>query len=131
MLVSRCGSDGNGSVLVIGGEEGSNGVPVPSIEILPQPEGGPTYLTMDWLLRTDLSNLYPFRFVLPHGDLFIIYYNEARILDEVTFDTIKVFPLILSAVKAPGGRTYPMEGTSMILPQYAPYDEFFEILTFG
>src|SRR2546429_5929615 len=29
----------NGSILVVGGEEGSNGAPVPSLEILPLPSG--------------------------------------------------------------------------------------------
>jgi hypothetical protein len=47
----------NGSVLVVGGEIGSNLAPEPTLEILPAPAGGPTYLTMDWLLRTDPNNL--------------------------------------------------------------------------
>jgi hypothetical protein len=101
-----------GSILVVGGEEGSNGYPVPSIEVgsvklleeglilfnqvLPKPEGGPTYvrsdirlriilmvlcqIDMDWLLRTDPNNLYPFLFVLPGGGIFVLYYNEVRVL---------------------------------------------------
>ena len=60
----------NGSVLVIGGEVGSNGAPEPTLEILPTPEGGPTYLFMDWLNRTDPNNLYPFMAVLPSGNIF-------------------------------------------------------------
>jgi hypothetical protein len=32
--------------------------------------------------------------VLPSGSIFIGYYNEARVLDEVTFDTIKNLPII-------------------------------------
>jgi hypothetical protein len=47
----------NGSVLVVGGEIGSNGAPEPSLEILPAPAGGPTWLFMDWLQRTDPLNL--------------------------------------------------------------------------
>lgn len=47
----------NGSILVVGGELGSNDKPEPSIEILPQPPGGPTYLNMTWLERTDPNNL--------------------------------------------------------------------------
>lgn len=65
-----------GSVLVIGGENGSNGYPIPNLEILPKPEGGDTVLEMEWLLRTDPNNLYPFMFVLPGGGIFVIYYNE-------------------------------------------------------
>ncbi|KAG8849257.1 hypothetical protein FRB91_010101 [Serendipita sp. 411] len=121
----------NGSILIVGGEEGSNGAPVPSLEVLPKPEGGPTYLTMDWLLRTDPNNLYPFLYVLPGKGIFIIYFNEARILDEKTFETIKTFPIIPGAVTGPAGRVYPLEGSSMILPQHAPYTDPVEILTCG
>ncbi|CAG7847892.1 WSC domain-containing protein ARB_07867 {ECO:0000305} Flags: Precursor [Serendipita indica DSM 11827] len=122
----------NGSILVIGGEEGSNGKPRPTLEILPKPEGGPTLLTMDWLLRTDPNNLYPFVYVLPTGGIFVIYYNEGRILDEVTFATTKTFPIAPGAVSVQGGgRTYPMEGSSVALPQYPPYTAPLEILTAG
>jgi hypothetical protein len=34
---------------------------------------------------------------------------QARILDETTFETIKLFDTIPGAVNAAGGRTYPME----------------------
>jgi len=68
----------NGSILVVGGESGSNGPPVPSIEILPTPAGGPTWLHMDWLERTDPNNLYPFLSVLPGGGVFVLYYNEVN-----------------------------------------------------
>ncbi|KAL5480284.1 hypothetical protein ACEPAI_1554 [Sanghuangporus weigelae] len=122
----------NGSVLVVGGESGSNGPPVPTLEILPKPEGGPTVLTMDWLQRTDPNNLYPFLFVLPSGGVFVIYYNEARILDEVTFDTIRQLPNVPGAVNNfLGGRTYPMEGTAVVLPQSAPYTDPVEVLVCG
>ena len=40
----------NGSILVVGGEQGSNGAAVPTLEILPRV--GPV-LFMDWLNRTD------------------------------------------------------------------------------
>jgi hypothetical protein len=65
---------------------------------LPKPAGGPTWLFMDWLERTDPNNLYPFLQILPNGDIFVAYYNEARILDKVTFDTKKVLPNIPGAV---------------------------------
>ena len=78
----------NGSVLVVGGENGSNGPPVPSLEILPTPPGGDTVLFMDWLNRTDPNNLYPFLVVLPGGGVFVGYYNEARILDERLSESI-------------------------------------------
>lgn len=54
----------NGSILVVGGQVGSNGAPVPSLEILPNPAGG--YVKYcDWLERTDPYNLYPYLAVLP------------------------------------------------------------------
>ena len=62
----------NGSILVVGGEHGSNGAPEPSLEILPKPEGGDTVIDVDWLERTDPNNLYPFLYVLPtNGDIFV------------------------------------------------------------
>ncbi|KAH8113137.1 copper radical oxidase [Phellopilus nigrolimitatus] len=122
----------NGTILVVGGENGSNGPPVPTLEILPTPAGGNTTLFMDWLQRTDPNNLYPFLFVLPSGGVFVIYYNEARILDEVTFETIKVLPNVPGAVdNFLGGRTYPMEGTAVMLPQFAPYSDPVTVLVCG
>ncbi|KAH8105346.1 galactose oxidase [Cristinia sonorae] len=122
----------NGSVMVVGGEQGSNGFQEPTIEILPTPAGGPTWLFMDWLNRTDPNNLYPFLHVLPSGNIFVGYYNEARILNPKTFDTITVLPNMPgSVIKDDGGRTYPMEGTAVLLPQHAPYTDPLGILICG
>ncbi|KYK54338.1 putative glyoxal oxidase precursor [Drechmeria coniospora] len=120
----------NGSILVIGGEEGSNGAPVPTLEILPPTGTKPLF--MDWLQRTNPNNLYPFVCVLPSGGIFVSYWNEARILDENTFATIKTLPNIPGAVNDPkGGRTYPLEGTAVLLPQRAPYRDPLGILICG
>jgi len=54
-------------LLVVSGEDGSNGAPVPTIEILP-PTG--LVVTMNWLERTDPDTLYPFIAVLPSGGIF-------------------------------------------------------------
>ncbi|XXG94458.1 FKBP12-associated protein [Hypoxylon texense] len=119
----------NGSILVVGGEIGSNDKPEPSLELLPQV--GPA-LYMDWLERTDPNNLYPFLTILPGGGIFVAYWNEARILDEVTFDTIKTLPNMPGAVNDDlGGRTYPLEGTAVLLPQFAPYTDPLGILICG
>lgn len=119
----------NGSMLIVGGEDGSNGVPVPNMEILPTV--GPVY-EAQWLRDTDPYNLYPFLVVLPSGGIFVQYYNEARILDEVTLDTIKILPKVPATVNDPnGGRTYPFEGTQVLLPQYYPYDAPLEVLICG
>ncbi|CAG8976444.1 hypothetical protein HYALB_00008033 [Hymenoscyphus albidus] len=111
----------NGSILILGGEVGSNAAPTPSCEILPPPPGGyAKYL--DWLDRTDPDNLYPFMFVLPTGNIFVVYYNEARIIDEKTFDTIKTLPNMPGSVNNfLSGRTYPLEGTGVLLPMHAPF----------
>ncbi|KAH7094455.1 hypothetical protein FB567DRAFT_4112 [Paraphoma chrysanthemicola] len=119
----------NGSILVVGGQDGSNGPPVPNMEILPTV--GPVY-EAQYLRDTDPYNLYPYLVVLPSGGIFIQYYNEARILDEVSLDTVKILPKAPAAVNDPsGGRTYPYEGTQVLLPQYYPYDAPLEVLICG
>ncbi|KAF1940221.1 galactose oxidase [Clathrospora elynae] len=119
----------NGSMLIVGGEDGSNGVPVPNMEILPTV--GPVY-EAQYLRDTDPYNLYPFLVVLPSGGIFIQYYNEARILDERSLDTVKILPQAPSTVNDPsGGRTYPLEGSQVLLPQYYPYDAPLEVLICG
>jgi hypothetical protein len=120
----------NGSILVVGGEEGSNGAAVPTLEILPSTGTKPLY--MDWLARTDPNNLYPFLAVLPSGGIFVAYWNEARILSASTFATIKTLPNIPGAVNDDrGGRTYPLEGTAVLMPQRYPYNENIRVLICG
>ena len=88
----------NGSILVMGGETGSNAAPQPNLEILPKPAGGSTVIDLDFLARTDPNNLYPFIIVLPSMNLFVGYYNEARILEPKNFNTITQLPNIPGAV---------------------------------
>ena len=123
----------NGSILIVGGENGSNGPPVPSLEVLPRPPGGNTTVYCDWLQKTDPYNLYPFLAVLPSGGVFVAYYNQARILDPGTFQTIKTLPGIPGSVIYPttSGRSYPFEGTSMLMPQHAPYTDLLTVLICG
>ncbi|KAI9459290.1 glyoxal oxidase N-terminus-domain-containing protein [Boletus coccyginus] len=122
----------NGSILVVGGETGSNANPQPSLEILPKPPGGDTVIALSYLQRTNPNSLYPFLLALPSGRFFIGYYNEARILDPVTFDTIKELPNMPGAVNNfLAGRTYPMEGSAMLLPQHAPYTNPIQTLICG
>lgn len=121
----------NGSILVIGGEVGSNSAPQANLEILPKPDGG-GLVHLDWLERTDPWNLYPFVVVLPSGNLFVAYYNEARITNAVTFDTVKELPNIPGAVNNfLGGRTYPLEGAAVIFPMKAPYTDPLKVLLCG
>src|SRR5207248_11493641 len=121
----------NGSILVVGGQIGSNSNANPTLEILPAPKGG--YVKyLDWLARTNPNNLYPFLYVLPSGGIFAAYYNEARILDPVTFDTIKTLPMIPGSVNnALAGRSYPLEATAVMLPQHYPYTDPVTMLICG
>jgi hypothetical protein len=60
------------------------------------------------------------------------YYNQARIIDPVTFATVQVLPNIPGSVtSAQAGRTYPMEGASLLLPQHAPYTDPITVLICG
>jgi hypothetical protein len=121
----------NGSVLVMGGEVGSNAAATPSVEILPRPVGGYAKY-MDWLDRTNPNNLYPFMFILPSGGIFVVYYNEARIIDESTFDTLKTLPNLPGSVNNfLAGRTYPLEGTAVMLPILPPYSAPVTVLVCG
>ncbi|KAI9440955.1 copper radical oxidase [Lactarius indigo] len=122
----------NGSVLVIGGENSESGPANPTLEILPRVPGGNTRVSLDWLVRTDPNNQYPFVHILPSGLIFVGYYNEARLLDPVTFATVKVLPNIPGSVTNPlAGRTYPYEGASVLLPQYAPYTDESTVMICG
>jgi glyoxal oxidase-like protein len=117
---------------VVGGEEGSNGAAVPSLEIVPKPAGVTAPLYCNYLARTHPYNLYPFLAVLPSGGVFIAYYNEARILDDTTLLTVETLPNIPGAVNDfLAGRSYPMEGSAVLLPQYAPYTDPLTIMICG
>ncbi|KAJ7323283.1 copper radical oxidase [Mycena albidolilacea] len=122
----------NGSVLVIGGQIGANDLPEANLEILPKPPGGSTVIELDWLARTNPNNLYPFVFVLPSGRIFVLYYNEARILDQDSFETVTELPNVPASVNNfLGGRTYPLEGAAVMFPQHAPYTDPVTIMTCG
>lgn len=122
----------NGSILIVGGSDGLDGPPEDTLEILPKPAGGSTLVKLDWLERTDPYNLYPFLHVLPGGGILVLYYNEARILDERTFATTKVLPNIPGIInETTAGRNYPMEGSAVLLPQYAPYTDPITVMTCG
>ncbi|KAG0645262.1 WSC domain-containing [Hyphodiscus hymeniophilus] len=91
----------NGSILVVGGEIGNNEAEQPNLEILPKTGGGT--VNLPFLSDTAPFNLYPYIMVVPTG-IFILYYNEARILNEKTFATIKTLPNVPGA---PSRRVMP------------------------
>lgn len=120
----------NGSILVVGGEVGSNGAPVGDLEVLPSPAN--ERVPAEYLSRTDPYSTYPFLAVLPSGGILVVYYNEARILDPITLRTNRTLPNVPAAVNDfDGGRTYPFEGTAMLLPQVAPYTDPLNVLICG
>ena len=130
----------NGSILVVGGEVNNNGNENPTLEILPptgvpdasQPNGySNTTVYLDFLEETWPFNLYPFVTVVPSG-IFIAFWNQARILDEKTFQTIKTLPPIPGNVNDPtAGRTYQLEGAMVNLPQHYPYTDLMSVLICG
>lgn len=126
----------NGSIFIIGGEDGSDGPMVPSAEVLPRPAGvtAATHLSyLDPAVNTDLKvNSYPFAAVLPSGDIFFSQYNEARVISHVDFSTIRELPQMPGAVNNPdSGRNYPLQGTLSLLPQHAPFTDPLEVLICG
>lgn len=122
----------NGSILVIGGEDGSDGPMVPNCEVLPKPAGVTEPTHLDYLANVEKINSYPFVAVLPSGSMFFAQYNEARLISQVDFQSIKLLPQMPGAVNNPAsGRDYPLQGTMMLMPQYAPYSDPLEILICG
>jgi len=92
-----------------------------NLEVFPKPTGGDTVVDLDWLTNTP-NAYYPFVTVLPSKNIFVAYYNKARILDPTTFATITQLPDIPGAVHdATAGRNYPLSGAFVPLPQFAPY----------
>ena len=119
----------NGSIVVVGGEIGNNEATQPNLEILPKTGGG--IVNLPFLQATAPFNLYPYIMVVPSG-IFILYYNEARILNEKTFATIKTLPNVPGAVNDPtGGRSYQLQGTTVAMPQYAPFTDPIGIMACG
>jgi len=119
----------NGSILVVGGEIANNENVQPNLEILPATGGGT--VNLQFLADTAPFNLYPYIMVLPSG-IFILYYNQARILDEKTFATKKQLPNLPGAVNDPnGGRSYQLQGTTVALPQYAPFTDPVGVMACG
>jgi hypothetical protein len=113
----------NGSILVVGGSNTESGDAQPNLEILPRIPGGDTTIYLDFLAQTHPWNLYPFLFVLPSGNIFVGYFNQARVLDKTTFNTVTELPMIPGPAAGVfyAGRTYPWSGAAIMLPVKAPY----------
>ncbi|KAH9902185.1 copper radical oxidase [Xylariomycetidae sp. FL2044] len=122
----------NGSVLVVGGEDGSDGPMIPTVEILPRPAGVTNSTYVDYIANVEKINSYPFLAVLPSGNMFFAQYNEARIISQTDFSTIRMLPQMPGAVNNPAsGRNYPLQGTMSLMPQAAPYTDPLTIMICG
>ncbi|KAG7287648.1 hypothetical protein NEMBOFW57_007161 [Staphylotrichum longicolle] len=76
--------------------------------------------------------LYPFLAVMPSVGISVQYWNEARILDPVTFSTIKTLPNAPGAIHDDnGGCIYPLDGPAVLLPQECPYADPLVVLVCG
>lgn len=75
----------------------------------------------------NLYNLYPWNFVLPDGRLFVHFHNRSFLLNLATnqWDDI-----ILTTV-SPHGRTYPAQGTAVLLPLRPQEDYTARIMIMG
>ncbi|KAK8133479.1 glyoxal oxidase N-terminus-domain-containing protein [Apiospora sp. TS-2023a] len=122
----------NGSILVMGGEDGSDGPMVPSAEVVPKPPGVTAVTYLDYLANVEKVNSYPFVAVMPSGNMFFAQYNEARLISQVDFHSIRSLPKMPGAVNNPdAGRNYPLQGTMMLMPHHAPYTELLTVLVCG
>jgi hypothetical protein len=86
------------------------------------------FLVVAYLLVGLTTDFYDFSYSHPWTG----YYNEARILDPVTFATVNVLPNIPGSVTSfLAGRTSPNQGASVFLPQKAPYTDPITVLICG
>jgi hypothetical protein len=59
-------------------------------------------------------------------------YNDARLIDQGTFTTVKVLPPIPGSVNNMlAGRNYPYEGASVLFPLHAPYADESTVMICG
>jgi hypothetical protein len=125
----------NGSILAMGGESGSDAPIVPSAEVLPHPAGVTKSTYLDYLERAEnigRTNSYPHMAILPSGNIFFTQFNESRLLSQVDFQSIRKLPDMPGQVDNPlTGRNYPLQGTMMVLPQKAPFNDPVEVLICG
>jgi hypothetical protein len=105
----------NGSVLVMGGQQGPSGPNNPTLEILPRIPGGNTQVYLDFLNMTAPNNLYPFLDVLPSG---LVFVGEFERIDSSNFaiDTheqgMTMRHVFLTQYHSPPSQSFP---TSLVL----------------
>ncbi|KAJ3111109.1 hypothetical protein HDU96_005999 [Phlyctochytrium bullatum] len=126
----------NGSFAVFGGSfDTLNIIGERTVEVVPR-AGRPVEIPL--LSETLLKNLYPFAYLLPSGNLFLLADNRAQILNGESFDLIRELPKIPGTVTGgrgnplgEGGRTYPNSAAGVILPIYPPYNDPLEVMFCG
>ncbi|RUP45507.1 glyoxal oxidase N-terminus-domain-containing protein [Jimgerdemannia flammicorona] len=117
-----------GSLFIIGGSTkgtaiNRDDINSPTYEFWP-PRGSPVF--MQFLNDTMPYNLYPFVHLLPSGNLFVFAHRSSIIFDPVTGETLRHLPDIPGAI-----RSYPLTGTSVMLPLEPENEYRVEILVCG
>ncbi|KAG5455464.1 MAG: glyoxal oxidase N-terminus-domain-containing protein, partial [Olpidium bornovanus] len=120
----------DGRLIVVGGSKQSTGINidnlnVPTYEFYPREAGGSS-IHMPFLVDTMPFNLYPGLHLLPNGRLFVWANNKAMEFDYMTNTVAKVHPDI------PGPpRSYPLTGSSVLLPLDPRNNYKTEVIVFG
>ncbi|RIA95662.1 Copper radical oxidase [Glomus cerebriforme] len=117
----------NGNIMIIGGSTGSTGVNKPEINnptftIYPPPNGVMQDYNLDFLTTTLPYNLYPMVHLIPNYEgktlIFIFASQQGIAYDLGTGQIVTTYPNL------PGGfRSYPLTGTSIMLP-LSPTDNY-------
>ncbi|KAG9109346.1 hypothetical protein FRC07_008328, partial [Ceratobasidium sp. 392] len=122
----------DGSAMIIGGSlngdySNSKDINNPTVEFFPpKPVGNNGVVTLQFLKDTLNSNLFPISFLLPDGQIFMAANNDAMIYDWRK-NKERRLPPIPNGVRV----TYPMSGTSVLLPLSAANNYQPEILICG
>ncbi|CAI2189951.1 1030_t:CDS:2 [Funneliformis geosporum] len=110
----------NGNIMILGGSTKAVGVNRadinnPTYSIYPPPNGVMQDHEFDFLTTTLPNNLYPMLHLIPNDEgkalIFVFASQESIAFDLGTGQVVKTYP------KMPGGfRSYPLTGTSIMLP---------------
>ncbi|KAF7333204.1 hypothetical protein MVEN_02386300 [Mycena venus] len=112
----------NGSVLVIGGETGSNASPQPTWK------SSRTLIGWHAQIPTTFIHLSLYFPVEESSSFITTKHVFLTLLHLARSSNFRIFPSVNNFL---GGRTYPLEGAAVMFPQHAPYTDPVRILTCG